>query len=201
MCIRKVVLWIVAISVSSAAVLEAQPGGRRGGMGGGIVPEQIFVLLAIDEKFKVTDKQLPALRQALTPLYVEQQQMLAEMFSGEVDFRAMREKMREQQTKMRDKITTALATALDAEQIEALKAHLQQEHSSSASAVGRGGVETVRRAVGFRILSTQQQHFPRLHLCPDPQAVQVHAAGQCAPCIVAAVPSYPIASCCSDASN
>ena len=108
MCIRKVVLWIVAISVSSAAVLEAQPGGRRGGMGGGIVPEQIFVLLAIDEKFKVTDKQLPALRQALTPLYVEQQQMLAEMFSGEVDFRAMREKMREQQTKMRDKITTAL---------------------------------------------------------------------------------------------
>ena len=104
MCIRKVALWIVAISVSSAAVLEAQPGGRRGGMGGGIAPEQIFALLAFDEKFKVTDKQLPALRQALTPLYVERQQMLAEMFSGEVDFRAMREKMREQQTKMRDKI-------------------------------------------------------------------------------------------------
>jgi hypothetical protein len=141
MCIRKVVLWIVAISVSSAAVLEAQPGGRRGGMGGGIVPEQIFVLLAIDEKFKVTDKQLPALRQALTPLYVEQQQMLAEMFSGEVDFRAMREKMREQQTKMRDKITTALATALDAEQIEALKAHLQQEQRQQQRQRGgpRGG--------------------------------------------------------------
>ena len=142
MCIRKVVLWIVAISVSSAAVLEAQPGGRRGGMGGGmgggIVPEQIFVLLAIDEKFKVTDKQLPALRQALTPLYVEQQQMLAEMFSGEVDFRAMREKMREQQTKMRDKITTALATALDAEQIEALKAHLQQEQRQRGGPRGGG---------------------------------------------------------------
>ena len=138
MCIRKVVLWIVAISVSSAAVLEAQPGGRRGGMGGGIVPEQIFVLLAIDEKFKVTDKQLPALRQALTPLYVERQQMLAEMFSGEVDFRAMREKMREQQTKMHDKITTALATALDAEQIEALKAHLQQQQRQRGGPRGGG---------------------------------------------------------------
>ena len=157
MCIRKVVLWIVAISVSSAAVLEAQPGGRRGGMGGGIVPEQIFVLLAIDEKFKVTDKQLPALRQALTPLYVEQQQMLAEMFSGEVDFRAMREKMREQQTKMRDKITTALATALDAEQIEALKAHLQQEQRQQQRQRGgpRGGW---RRSTGRWVLEYSQRN-------------------------------------------
>ena len=137
MCIRKVALWIVAISLSSAAVLETQPGGRRGG----IAPEQIFALLAFDEKFKVTDKQLPALRQALMPLYVEQQQMMVEMFSSEVDFRAMREKMREQQTKMRDKITTALATALDAEQIEALKAHLQQEQRQQQRQRGgpRGG--------------------------------------------------------------
>ena len=138
MCIRKVALWIVAIGLSSAAVLEAQPGGRRGGMGGGMAPEQIFALLAFDEKFKVTDKQLPALRQALRPLYVEQRQMLAEMFSGEVDFRAMREKMREQQTKMRDKIMTALATALDAEQIEALKAHLQQRQRQRGGPRGGG---------------------------------------------------------------
>ena len=139
MCIRKVALWIVAISVSSVVVLEAQPGGRRGG---GIAPEQIFALLAFDEKFKVTDKQLPA----LTPLYVERQQMLAEMFSGEVDFRAMREKMREQQTKMRDKITTALATALDAEQIEALKAHLQQQQRQRGGPRG-GGDGPARRRV------------------------------------------------------
>ena len=46
MCIRKVALWIVAIGLSSVSVLEAQPGGRRGGMGGGIAPEQIFSLLA-----------------------------------------------------------------------------------------------------------------------------------------------------------
>lgn len=138
MCIRKAALWTVAICLSSVVVLEAQPGSRRGGMGGGMAPEQVFSLLAFDEKFNVTDKQVIALRQALKPLYVEQQQMLAEMFSGEVDFRAMREKMREQQTKMRDKIMTALATALDAEQIEALKAHLQQAQRQRGGPRGGG---------------------------------------------------------------
>ena len=141
MCIRKMALWIVAICLTSTVALEAQPGGRRGGMGGGIAPEQIFSLLAFDEKFNVTDKQLVALRQALKPLFVEQRQMMAEMFSGEVDFRAMREKMREHQTKMRDKIMAALATALDAEQIEALKAHLQQAQRQQQRQRGgpRGG--------------------------------------------------------------
>lgn len=138
MCIRKAALWTVAICLSSVVVLEAQPGSRRGGMGGGMAPEQVFSLLAFDEKFNVTDKQVIALRQALRPLYAEQQQMLAEMFSGEVDFRAMREKMREQQTKMRDKIMTALATALDAEQIEALKAHLQQAQRQRGGPRGGG---------------------------------------------------------------
>ena len=145
MCIRKVALWIVAIGLSSVSVLEAQPGGRRGGMGGGIAPEQIFSLLAFDEKFNVTDKQLIALRQALKPLFVEQRQMMAEMFSGgrggETDFRALREKMREQQSKMREKIMAALATALDAEQIEALKTHLQQAQRQQQRQRGgpRGG--------------------------------------------------------------
>ena len=145
MCIRKVALWIVAICLSSVAVLEAQPGGRRGGMGGGIAPEQIFSLLAFDEKFNVTDKQLVALREVLKPLFVEQRQMLAEMFSGarggETDFRALREKMREQQSKMREKIMAALATALEAEQIEALKAHLQQQQRQQQRQRGgpRGG--------------------------------------------------------------
>ena len=144
MCIRKVTLWIVVLGLSSAVALEAQPGGRRGGMGGGIAPEQIFALLAFDEKFNVTDKQLIALRQALRPLFVEQRQMMAEMFSGgrgETDFRALREKMREQQSKMREKIMAALATALDAEQIEALKAHLQQAQRQQQRQRGgpRGG--------------------------------------------------------------
>ncbi len=145
MCIRKISLWIVAICLSSAVALEAQPGGRRGGTGGGIAPEQIFSLLAFDEKFNVTDKQLIALRQALKPLFVEQRQMMAEMFSGgrggETDFRALREKMREHQTKMRDKIMAALATALDTEQTEALKAHLQQAQRQQQRQRGgpRGG--------------------------------------------------------------
>ena len=145
MCIRKVALWTVAICLSSVAVLEAQPGGRRGGMGGGVAPEQIFSLLAFDEKFNVTDKQLVALREVLKPLFVEQRQMLAEMFSGgrggETDFRALREKMREQQTKMREQIMAALATALEAEQVEALKAHLQQQQRQQQRQRGgpRGG--------------------------------------------------------------
>ena len=145
MCIRKMAMWIVAICLSSAVALEAQPGGRRGGMGGGIAPEQIFSLLAFDEKFNVTDKQLVALRQALKPLFVEQRQMMAEIFSGarggETDFRALREKMRDQQAKMREKIMAALATALDAEQIEALKAHLQQQQRQQQRQRGgpRGG--------------------------------------------------------------
>ena len=145
MCIRKMTLWIVVLGLSSAVVLEAQPGGRRGGTGGGMSPEQIFALLAFDEKFNVTDKQLVALREVLGPLYVERRQMMAELFSGggrgETDFRAMREKMREQQTKMRDKIMTALATALDAEQIEALKAHMQQAQRQQQRQRGgpRGG--------------------------------------------------------------
>ena len=141
MCIRNMTVWTVAICLSSVAVLEAQPGGRRGGMGGGIAPEQIFSLLAFDEKFNVTDKQLIALREVLKPLFVEQRQMLAKMFSGEVDFRAMREKMREHQTKMREKIMAALATALETEQIEALKAHLQQQQRQQQRQRGgpRGG--------------------------------------------------------------
>ncbi len=145
MRIRKMALWIVAVCLSSAVALEAQPGGRRGGTGGGMTPEQTFALLAFDEKFNVTDKQLVALRQALKPLFVEQQQMMAEMFSsargGETDFRALREKMREQQSKMREKIMAALATALDAEQIEALKTHLQQAQRQQQRQRGgpRGG--------------------------------------------------------------
>ena len=100
MRIRKMALWIVAVCLASTVTLEAQPGGRRGGtsggMGGGVTPEQVFGLLAFDEKFKVNDKQLIALREVLKPLFVEQRQMMAEMFSsgsrGETDFRALREK-------------------------------------------------------------------------------------------------------------
>lgn len=146
MRIRKMALWVVAICLASAVALEAQPGGRRGGSGGGVTPQQVFVLLAFEEKFNVNDKQLLALREVLKPLFVEERQMMAEMFSsgsrgGETDFRALREKMREQQSKMREQMMAALAAALDAEQIEALKAHLQQAQRQQQRQRGgpRGG--------------------------------------------------------------
>ena len=67
---RKLALWALAFGVLSVLPLEAQPGGR----GGGISPGQVFGLLAFDEKFNVTDQQLLALRGALRPLHGEQQQ-------------------------------------------------------------------------------------------------------------------------------
>ena len=145
MRIHKMALWVVAICLASTVALEAQPGGRRGGSGGGVTPQQVFVLLAFEEKFNVNDKQLLALREVLKPLFVEERQMMAEMFSsgsrGETDFRALREKMREQQSKMREQMMAALAAALDAEQIEALKAHLQQAQRQQQRQRGgpRGG--------------------------------------------------------------
>ena len=143
MHIRKKALWIVAICLASTVALEAQRGGRRGGsggMGGGVAPEQVFSLLAFEEKFKVNDKQLLALREVLGPLYAEQRQMMAEMFSGrETDFRAMRDKMREQQSKMREKIMAALSKVLSAEQVEALKGHLQQQEQRQRSGPRGGG--------------------------------------------------------------
>ncbi len=132
MSTRKLALWVVVVGLASGVVLQAQPRGPSG-MGGGTAPEQILGLLAIDEKFNVTDKQLLALREALKPIYVERQKMLAEMFSGGTDFRAMRQKMRDQQAKMRDQIMAALATSLGDEQIEALKAHLQQQQQGPRS--------------------------------------------------------------------
>ena len=135
MRIRPLAVWTATICLSGVGVLESQPGGRRGGMSGGmgsgVSPEQVFSLLAFDEKLNVSDKQLIALREVLKPLYVEQREMMAEMFggaggSGVRDFQAMREALREQQGEMRDKIMGALATALTGKQIEGLKARLQQ---------------------------------------------------------------------------
>ena len=69
--------------------------------------------------------------------------------------------MREQQSKRREKIMAALTTALDAEQVEALKRiYSSSNASSNASAVGRVGVETVRRAVDFSIFSAAVSKLP-----------------------------------------
>ena len=141
--IRKSALWALGIGLLSILSLEAQPGGSgrgsgRGG-GGGMSPDQIFGLLALNEKFNVTDEQLLALRGSLKPLYAEQQQMISELFSGEGDFRALRETLREKQMEIRGKIMTALTEALSEEQIEVLKTHMQEQQERRRNFGGRGG--------------------------------------------------------------
>lgn len=135
---RKLALWAVVFSLSSILPLEAQPGGR-GGFGGGISPGQVFGLLAFDEKFNVTDEQLLALRDALKPLHGEQQQALAEMFSGEVDWQSMRETMREMQMKMRSNVMVVLSETLEKEQIELLKTHMKEQQEQMRSRFGGRG--------------------------------------------------------------
>ena len=135
---RKLALWALAFGVLSVLPLEAQPGGR-GGRGGGISPGQVFGLLAFDEKFNVTDQQLLALRGALRPLHGEQQQAMAEMFSGEVDWQSMRETMREMQMEMRSKVMAALSETLEEEQIEALKTHMKEQQEQMRSRFGGRG--------------------------------------------------------------
>ena len=94
--------------------------------------------------------------------------MLAEMFSGGTDFRAMRQKMRDQQAKMRDQIMAALATSLGDEQIEALKAHLQQQQQGPRSRGSqRGGAERRWRSGRRWVLE------------PNRKAVQQRGAGPC----------------------
>ena len=135
MRIRNLAVWTATLCLSVVGVLEAQPGGWRGGPSGrteaGVSPAQVFSLLAFDEKLNVTDKQLVALREVLKPLYVQQRQLMEEMFSGPGgpgarDFQAMRQELRQQQEEMGDRIMGALATALTGEQIDALKAQLQR---------------------------------------------------------------------------
>ena len=142
MRIRNLAVWTAVLCLSGAGALEAQPGGRRGGMSGGmgfgVSPERVFSLLAFEEKLNVSDKQLIAVREVLKPLYVEQRRMMAEMLGGARgpgarDFQAIREQFQERQNKMRDKIMDALATALTRKQIEYLTAHLV------GAVPGRGG--------------------------------------------------------------
>ena len=138
---RKLALWAVVFGSLSILPLEAQPGGRggRGGFGGGISPGQVFGLLAFDEKFNVTDEQLLALRDALKPLHGEQQQAMAEMFSGEVDWQSMRETMREMQMKMRSNVMAVLSETLEKEQIELLKTHMKEQQEQMRSRFGGRG--------------------------------------------------------------
>jgi len=128
---RYIALGAVALALFSVLPIEAQPGGSGGGRGGfgrgGMSPDQVFGLLAFHDKFNVTGKQLLELRISLKPLSVEQRETMAKMFSGDVDFQAVRETMREMQMEMRAKLMGALTETLDEEQIETLKEHIKEQ--------------------------------------------------------------------------
>ena len=88
----------------------------------------------------MTDEQLLALRGSLKPLYAERAAgMMSELFSGEGDFRALRETLREKQMEIRGKVMTALTETLSEEQIEVLKTHMQEQQERRRNFGGRGG--------------------------------------------------------------
>ena len=131
---RNIALGAVALALFSVLPIEAQPGGSGGGggrggfgRGGGMSPDQVFGLLAFDDKFNITGKQLLELRDSLKPLSIEQREAMAGMFSGDVDFQAVRETMREMQMEMRAKLMGALKETLDEEQLETLKGHMKEQ--------------------------------------------------------------------------
>ncbi len=138
---NKVVLGVVVGCVLASLPALAQPGGGggRGGGGGGIAPEQVLALLAFDDQFAVTDKQLIALRSSLKETYVKQQEMMEEMSSGDIDWQAMREKMRESQTALRSEVMAKVSAVLSAEQVEKLKTHMQELQERRGQFGGGGG--------------------------------------------------------------
>ena len=167
MSIRKAAAWTAAICLSTVAVLESQPPGGPGSgfPGGGMVstsvmqaagasPDQVFALLAFDEKFNLTDEQLPGLREALRPLYLEQRQALAQLLLGAAaaggggNPQAMVQALVQQQSKMRDKVLAAVDETLTDDQMAALKAALQQPPLPPGMAPGSAGPRGVPRPPG-----------------------------------------------------
>ena len=154
MSIRKAAAWTAAICLSTVAVLESQPPGRPGFPGGGMVvasPDQVFAMLAFDEKFNLTDEQLPGLREALRPLYLEQRQALAQLLlggGGGGNPQAMVQALVQQQSKMRDKVLAAVDETLTDDQMSALKAALQQPPLPPGMAPGSAGPRGVPRPPG-----------------------------------------------------
>lgn len=145
---NKVVLAVAVGCVLAALPVVAQPGGGGGGgrggfgggMGGGLTPEQVLGLLAFDDKFAVTDKQLVALRAGLKESYAKQREMMEELMGGDVDWQAMREKMREGQAAMRTEVMEIVAGVLSAEQMDTLKRHIAEAQERRGGMGGnRGG--------------------------------------------------------------
>ena len=150
MSFRTAAACTAAICLSTVAILESQPGGP-GFPGGAMVhqiskaaaasPDQVFAMLAFDEKFNVTDEQLPGLRKALRPLHSEQRQSMAQLAlgGGGGNPQAMLQALVQQQNKMREKVLAAVAETLTADQMTALKAALNQPPLPPGMSPGSAG--------------------------------------------------------------
>ncbi len=151
MSFRTAAACTAAICLSTVAVLESQPPGGPGFPGGGMVhqiskaaaasPDQVFAMLAFDEKFRVTDEQLPGLREALRPLYGEHRQSMEQLAlgGGAGNPQAMFQALVQQQNKMREKVLAAVAETLTADQMTALKAALGQPPMPPGMSPGSAG--------------------------------------------------------------
>lgn len=106
---------------------EGGRGGRGGGRGGGVSPSQILGILAFDEQAAVTNDQLVKLREALKPVNVKQNELMATVRSGERDFQDVREEM----MALRGEVLTAVSAVLSESQVKILKERMQRQ--------GRGG--------------------------------------------------------------
>lgn len=161
MSFRKAAACAASICLSTVAVLESQPPGGPGFPGGGMVhtiqkaaaasPDQVFSMLAFDEKFNVTDEQLPGLREALRPLYFEQRQSLGQLMlgAGAGNPQAMVQALAQQQSKMRDKVLAAVSKTLTADQVTALKAALNQPPLPPGMGQGSAGPRGEPPRTGF----------------------------------------------------
>ena len=131
-----IVSCLAASLVIGTAIVEAQPGGGRGGRGGGgVSPSQILGILAFDQQAAVTDEQLVKLREVLMPVNTKQRELMASVRSGERDFQDVREDM----MALRAEVLKAVSGVLSESQVEILKQRMQRQGRGGRGGGRRGG--------------------------------------------------------------
>ena len=137
---------LLALNLLLVLPAASQPPGMGGGgmMGPrGMMPAQLLGFVAFDEETARYDDQLVKLRTALKETHKKQQDMMEEMFSGEVDFQEVRQQMRQRMMELSKETREKAAGVLDEEQVERLKAHMDEMQSRMRPGGGRrqGGGE------------------------------------------------------------
>ena len=133
---------VLSLILITSLQAQSQPrgGGGRGGFGGGMsrggTADQVFSIVAFEEKFEVTDEQLVKLRAGLKPTYAKQREMMEEMFSGDGNFESMRESM----IALREETMQTMSEVLSDEQMTKLQEHMEEMRSRRGRfGGGRGG--------------------------------------------------------------